>query len=574
MADLRDFTGKNRKFTGTKGILTPKGTTDQRASTESGDIRFNTTNGLMEYFDGASYRVIDSPPTIISVSPTEVDTTAGGNITFTITGSNFNSGAIITFIANDSTDFNASTTTVNSVSSISAVVARSSFLNAKEPYDVKVLNTSGLSGLLSDQINVDSSPTWTTTAGNLTTITDAATGTHATVVAADAESDTITYSETGGTVLTTAGLTLNSSTGVISGDPTDVASSTTYSFDLRATANSKTADRTFNIIVNPNPDGTTSARAASSVDTIVASGATTDGLKYYNVGGSTVQALTLLNSGTSGVMDGSGWVLAYNLNVNDAYMTGSLSGPGVNDFYGRSLWTNSTNNLFNGSAYNLTSTCIAPGAFMNCSKIMIMYHTGNFAAPVRTCYYTKASGVTLQSLRTWFNNNTRDQVWSTGGRQGIYTGGSFTAATFNGARPSQAFTGDPFAENGNSRGNNTSYSLASFNLVLNSSVAVYGSGASDYNDCRFTTTMCADSLSGNDYGHTVQHGIGVRHEHSGYGASTAISLGQSSYCAMERSHQAGNGSGTIDWGSPAFAAGCISGASSNSSVTGVAIFIK
>jgi hypothetical protein len=213
---------------------------------------------------------------------------------------------------------------------------------------------------------------------------------------------------------------------------------------------------------------------------------------------------------------------------------------------------------------------------MNCSKIMIMYHTGNFAAPVRTCYYSKASGVTLQSLRTWFNNNTRDQVWSTGGRQSIYTGGSFTAASYNSDRSSQAFTGDPFAENGNSRGNNTSYSLASFNLVLNSSVAVYGSGASDYNDCRFTTTMCADSLSGNDYGHVVQHGIGVRHEHSGYGASTAISLGQSSYCDMRRSHQAGNGSGTISWGSAAFAGGCINSShtSPNSSVTGAAIFIK
>jgi hypothetical protein len=43
-------------------------------------------------------------------------------------------------------------------------------------------------------------------------------------------------------------LSLNSSTGVISGDPTDVASTTTNNFTLRATANSKTADRAFSYI--------------------------------------------------------------------------------------------------------------------------------------------------------------------------------------------------------------------------------------------------------------------------------------------------------------------------------------
>ncbi len=204
-------------------------------------------------------------PTITAVSPLEVDSTAGGNITFTITGSNFQSGAVVKFIGSDATEITASTTTVTNSTTISAVIARSSFVGAKEPYDVRVVNSSGLSGTLDNQINVDVSPTWSTASGTLTTITDKSTGTHVTVSATDADGDTVSYSETGGTVLTTAGLTLNSSTGAISGDPTDVASSTTYSFTLRATANSKTVDRAFNIIVNSTLDGTMRLRGYAAV---------------------------------------------------------------------------------------------------------------------------------------------------------------------------------------------------------------------------------------------------------------------------------------------------------------------
>ena len=79
---------------------------------------------------------------------------------------------------------------------------------------------------------------------------------------------TISYSETGGTVLSTNNFSLNSSTGAISGDPVNVNTSTTHSFTLRATSGSNTTDRAFNIIVNPLADGSTSGRAASSATSI------------------------------------------------------------------------------------------------------------------------------------------------------------------------------------------------------------------------------------------------------------------------------------------------------------------
>ncbi len=236
---------ENISDTGTAGTKVASGTTAQRGST-AGQIRFNTTTGLAEYYTGTEFKVIDSPPTVTTVSPLEVADLAGGNETFTITGTNFQSGASIKFIANDNTEVIPSTTTVNSSTSITAIVAKNLFSNAKEPYDVRVINTSGLLSSLDNVINVDNTLSWVTASGTLATISTLSSGTHATVSATDPDGDTVSYAETGGTVLTTTGLTLNSSTGAISGTP---SSTGTKTFTIRATANSKTADRQFSIVV-------------------------------------------------------------------------------------------------------------------------------------------------------------------------------------------------------------------------------------------------------------------------------------------------------------------------------------
>ena len=254
---------ENINDTGTEGTKVAVGTTGQRGSTQ-GQFRFNSTTGLAEYYTGTVFKSIDVSPTVTSVDVTEVDSQAGGNQTFVITGTNFLTGAVVTFAGANGTDFNASTTTVNSDTQITAVAPKSSFLNAQEPYGIKITNISGLDGSLSGQINVDTSPTWSTASGTIATINDNATGTHATVSAADSDGDTVVYSETGGTVLSGQNLSLNSSTGAISGDPTNVTSSTTLNFTLRATANLKTVDRAFNIILNPTPDGSSAALATAN----------------------------------------------------------------------------------------------------------------------------------------------------------------------------------------------------------------------------------------------------------------------------------------------------------------------
>ena len=233
-----------------KGIST--GTTAQRSIEEAGHLRFNTTTDLLEYYNGTIWKPIDSPPTISSVANTNISATQiAANFDLGVNGSGFTSGATVKFIGNDGTEYTSATVTVNSDTLITARVS-ASVTNANEPFDVKVTNSSGLSATLPDAFNVDAAPVWSTSSGTIATINDDATGTHATVVATDPESDAITYSETT-SVLSGAGFTLNSTTGAITGDPTNVSSSTTRTFTLRATSGSNTTDREFSIVVNPAP---------------------------------------------------------------------------------------------------------------------------------------------------------------------------------------------------------------------------------------------------------------------------------------------------------------------------------
>jgi hypothetical protein len=248
--DIADFKFENIVDTGTAGTKVASGTTAQRGST-TGQWRYNTTTGFFEgrNTDG-TFSTLEPTPTIISTDVTEIDTATGGNVTIRVTGTNFTSGGTIKFIGNDATEVTASTSTYINASNYDAVVARSSFANSKEPYDVRFISASGLQATLEDNINVDNAPSWTTSAGNVATISDQATGTHATLAATDPDGDTISYSDTTGN-LTGAGLSLDSSTGVISGNPTDVSSSTTVSFTGQATAGSKNTNRSFNIIIDP-----------------------------------------------------------------------------------------------------------------------------------------------------------------------------------------------------------------------------------------------------------------------------------------------------------------------------------
>ena len=243
--DIADFKFENIVDTGTEGTKVASGTTAQRGST-AGQIRFNTTTGLAEYYTGTTFKSIDSSPTVSSISPT---TEADGNANITINGSGFSSGATVNFVGSDNTEYTSPSVTVNSSIQIVATTPANGLLASKEPYKIKVTNLSGLSGTSSVTLDAGSTPSWTTNAGNLGTIADTATGTHFTLQATDADTgQTVTFSESGSN-LAGAGLSLNSSSGAISGDPTNVTSDTTVSFDVNANAGADSVLRSFNIIV-------------------------------------------------------------------------------------------------------------------------------------------------------------------------------------------------------------------------------------------------------------------------------------------------------------------------------------
>ena len=63
--DIADFKFENIVDTGTEGTKVATGTTTQKVLL-TGQIRFNSTTGLAEYYDGSAFKVIDIAPPITS----------------------------------------------------------------------------------------------------------------------------------------------------------------------------------------------------------------------------------------------------------------------------------------------------------------------------------------------------------------------------------------------------------------------------------------------------------------------------------------------------------------------------
>tara|TARA_Y100000004_G_scaffold155182_1_gene179656 strand:+ start:264 stop:1832 length:1569 start_codon:yes stop_codon:yes gene_type:complete len=308
----------NTEITGTEAAKMPVGSTSQRANAQSGDIRFNTNLSLMEYYNGTEWKPIDSPPVITAVSPTTFDT-AGDTIT--VSGSNFQSGYTLTVIGSDGTEYTPTTTSRVSSSSITFDVTASMVSDGKDYYDVKVTNSSGLFVIKDDTLSLPSTIAFDVAAGSIGTVFDrlaighsaqGAVSNPTATITGESGDVTIAYSLSRGALPT--GLSLNSSTGAITGTPADETSSTTYNFDITATytdaSSSETGSitRTYTMVVNLLPDGSSSARAGISGKKLYSYGVTT-GTKYMNVGGS--NTIQLSYEATDKFSTGDyGWVAA------------------------------------------------------------------------------------------------------------------------------------------------------------------------------------------------------------------------------------------------------------------------
>lgn len=233
---------ENKTVDGTQNtVRINRGTTGNRPiSPVIGDLYFDTTlNALIQYNSLGWVKVSQDPaPTIASISPTTAATT--GTVV-TITGTNFKSGLSVQFTGTDSISYNSPIATF--VNGTSATATTPNLSVANEPYDVKVTNSDNQFGVLDNCLDVGGTPSWNTSSGNIATI-DELTSLNVSVSATDPDGTSIVYSSSNLPVW----VSLNSSSGALTGTSPDINSDTTYSFDVTATDGVNSSSRSFNIL--------------------------------------------------------------------------------------------------------------------------------------------------------------------------------------------------------------------------------------------------------------------------------------------------------------------------------------
>lgn len=219
------------KFSDITGGGIPFGDNAGRPSNPAiGKLYSNGQEKRLELYTSTGWQnIVSETPGVVSVSGNYLESNATN--TFEITGTNFTTGAIASVIGTNGVEVNANSTTVNSIVSVTAVFAGLSAAN--EPYDLKITNTSNLFGLLPAAVYVNQTPIWQTASGSLGTFNEQVSITLSALSATDPESTPIVYALASGSSLP-SGVTLNSTSGVISGTLPDIASDTTYNFTITA----------------------------------------------------------------------------------------------------------------------------------------------------------------------------------------------------------------------------------------------------------------------------------------------------------------------------------------------------
>jgi hypothetical protein len=264
----------------------------EEAATGDFLIIYDTSTGTLKKIQRSN--LVIQAPNITSISPTNVDSKdSATTTTFTVTGTGFSVGLTAVLISNGGTEISFNTVTRDSGTQLTCVL-NNALITAEgitdEPYDIKVTNSSGLTNTLANQINVDQRPVFVTAAGTLGT--QRLGSFSATVEATDPESaGAVRYDVVGGALPT--GITLNSSTGVISGTITPETSDTTYNFTIQASdVDSNVSFRDFSItlqgpqITSFTVSGTFSVPSGvTAVDVLVVAGGGAGGAHHGGGGG-------------------------------------------------------------------------------------------------------------------------------------------------------------------------------------------------------------------------------------------------------------------------------------------------
>ena len=228
--DLANFVSGTNSAIGTTQI-DDDAVTNAKIANESITINGSAVNL------GGSVTVGETKPTISSISPTVIENT---QTSVTIAGTNFVSVPTVEAIGSTGAIVRADEVSFTSSTSIVAKFT----LPIDGTYFVRVENNDGNAVRSSSALlTVSDAPAWTTSAGSLGS-NAAGSSVSYTVAATNATSFAIQSGSLPG------GVSLNTSTGAITGTESGVTAETTYSFTIRATdAEGQTADRAFSITI-------------------------------------------------------------------------------------------------------------------------------------------------------------------------------------------------------------------------------------------------------------------------------------------------------------------------------------
>ena len=228
--DLANFVSGTNSSIGTSQI-DDDAVTNAKIANESITINGSAVNL------GGSVTVGETKPTISSISPTVIENT---QTSVTIAGTNFVSVPTVEAIGSTGAIVRADEVSFTSSTSIVAKFT----LPIDGTYFVRVENNDGNAVRSSSALlTVSDAPAWTTSAGSLGS-NAAGSSVSYTVAATNATSFAVQSGSLPG------GVSLNTSTGAITGTESGATSETTYSFTIRATdAQSQTADRAFSITI-------------------------------------------------------------------------------------------------------------------------------------------------------------------------------------------------------------------------------------------------------------------------------------------------------------------------------------
>ena len=252
-----------------------------------GDLYFNTTTNQLKYWDGSSWvgigvntdetvkvsandttngylngklvagsninftenndggnetLTISSALTYPTISSISLDTVTNSATDIVITGTNFVITPNVEIISTTGAIYYPNTVTRDSATQLTI----NATLTVDGTYFIRVENPDGLAARSSTALlTVSDAPTWSTAAGSLGSM---AAGSTANFTVAATSDSTVSYSVTSGAL--PGGLSLNSSTGAITGTESGATAETTYNFTVTATdLESQTADRAFSITV-------------------------------------------------------------------------------------------------------------------------------------------------------------------------------------------------------------------------------------------------------------------------------------------------------------------------------------